>query len=427
MEISEFYSREDVQEELIRCAKDREVGVKFGDKGFGKRPDMLQFKGDVSEYVKQGATSFHLSEERWDSPLNLKTGMSKRQLDDLRAGWDLLLDVDCNHFEYSKIITKVLIEALKFHDINKVSLKFSGNKGFHIGIPFEAFPEKVHNLKIKLWFPDGPRIVAGYLKNMIKEPFLAKLMKDDVDTICSNVGKSVSDVIIEGVLDPFKVADVDTVLISSRHMFRAPYSVNEKSGLISVCLSVDEIDDFRREDASMGNVKKIVKFLDFEEQDASNLIIQAFDWDAKNKTKLFLDGGVPQKNVEYDIPKFALEEKYFPPCIVKALKGGLEDGRKRALFILINFLKNMGWDFKSIKTRLLEWNKTHPSHLRDNYIISQLTWHQKQSQIILPPNCDNSAYYKDLRICVPNNVCKRFKNPINYSLRRFKINKNQKS
>jgi len=426
MDIIDFYSRGDVQEELLRCAKDREVAVKYGEKGFGRRPDILQFKGDIIELVKQGATSFHLSEEKWDNPLNLKTGMVKRQLDDLRVGWDLVLDVDCNHFEYSMIMTKILIDALYFHDIGKASLKFSGNKGFHIGIPFEAFPTRVHNFQTKFLFPDGPRIIANYLKEMIKEPFLAKITeKDDIDTICSNIGKNADDVIADGVLDPFKVADVDTVLISSRHMFRAPYSINEKSGLVSVCLDVEKLNDFKREDSKIENVKEVMRFLDFEEgQNASNLIIQAFDWNSKSKTKLLFD--VPKKNVEYDIPKIAIEEKYFPPCIVKALEGGLEDGRKRILFILINFLRNMGWEFSDIKSRILEWNKTHPDQLKENYVTSQLSWHKKQKQSILPPNCGNAVYYKDLRICLPNNICERFKNPVNYSLRRFKINENQK-
>jgi len=421
MELIDFYSREDVQNELIRCAKDRELAVKFGDKGFGKRPDILQFKGDILELVKQGATSFHFSEEKWESPLNLKPGMTKKQLDDLRSGWDLVLDIDCNYFEYSRIMVKILIDALRFHDIHKIDLKFSGNKGFHIGVPFEAFPSKVHNLKTKLWFPDGPRIVASYLKDMIKEHFTAELLKEDIETVCRNVGKEINDVMENNVFDSFKVGDIDTVLISNRHMFRAPYSINEKSGLVSVCLKVEELDDFKREDAKPENVKEIRKFLDSEgKEDASQLIIQAFDWDSKSKTKIMLN--VPEENTDYELPKTAIEEKYFPPCVVKALEGGMEDGKKRTLFILTNFLRNMGWEFDAIKKRIVEWNNTHPDQLRENYIMSQLSWHRRQKQSILPPNCENSAYYKDLRICIPNNICQRFKNPVSYSLRRFRIN-----
>src|SRR3989338_4118927 len=97
------YKRRDIQEAMVAHAKDREVAVKFGEKGFGKRPDMLQYPNDVKELGKSGATSFHISEERWKNPLALQPGMSKRQLDDLRIGWDLLIDVDTKFFEIAKI------------------------------------------------------------------------------------------------------------------------------------------------------------------------------------------------------------------------------------------------------------------------------------------------------------------------------------
>ena len=38
--------------------------------------------------------------------------------------------------------------------------------------------------------------------------------------------------------------DIDTLLISSRHLYRAPYSFHEKSGLISVPIDQDKILEF---------------------------------------------------------------------------------------------------------------------------------------------------------------------------------------
>src|SRR3989344_797185 len=92
VEILKYYSRKDVQKKILESAKDREIGVKYGkDGGFGKRPDVLQFENDILELVKGGATSFHVSEERWKNPLLIETGMSKSQLDNIRKGWDLCL------------------------------------------------------------------------------------------------------------------------------------------------------------------------------------------------------------------------------------------------------------------------------------------------------------------------------------------------
>ena len=103
MDALEYYSRRDVQKAILESAKDREVAVKYSDKGFGKRPDTLQYESDVLELAKQGATSFHISEERWQDPLLLRTGMSIKELNNLRIAWDLILDIDTNYFGFAKI------------------------------------------------------------------------------------------------------------------------------------------------------------------------------------------------------------------------------------------------------------------------------------------------------------------------------------
>src|SRR3989344_9489001 len=111
-----YYSRKDIQQELLRLSKNREIAVNFSDKGFGKRPDILQYENDILELVKKGATSFHFSEEHWTNPLLLKPGMTKNELDKLRTGFDLILDID-GPFEYSQIAAYLVVEALKFHNI----------------------------------------------------------------------------------------------------------------------------------------------------------------------------------------------------------------------------------------------------------------------------------------------------------------------
>ena len=143
MNAKQYYSRKEVQKQIVKTAKNREVAILFGEYGFGKRPDILQYENDVAELAEQGATSFHLSEEHWGNPLAIETGMIKSKLDKIRVGWDLVLDIDAP-FEFSRITAKLLIEALQFHDVNNISLKFSGGKGFHIGVPFSSFPEKIH-------------------------------------------------------------------------------------------------------------------------------------------------------------------------------------------------------------------------------------------------------------------------------------------
>ena len=120
----EFYSRREIQERILEVAEDREVAPRYN-QGFGRRPDVIQFPADILEMAKKGATSFHISEERWHNPLQLKPGMQKRDLDENRKGWDLVLDIDTKFWDYAKWTAFYLVEALKFHDVKNIAVKFS--------------------------------------------------------------------------------------------------------------------------------------------------------------------------------------------------------------------------------------------------------------------------------------------------------------
>ena len=136
------YKKPEIQKAIVDSCKNREVATRFGE-GFGKRPDTLTYPNDVLELVKNGATSFHVSEELWKNPLNISTDMKKREVEQLRIGWDLIIDIDFEEWNSTKLIAHEIITALKKHNLSSISCKFSGNKGFHIGVPFEAFPKKV--------------------------------------------------------------------------------------------------------------------------------------------------------------------------------------------------------------------------------------------------------------------------------------------
>ncbi len=163
-----FYKRIEIQNALVEHAKHKEVGVRYGD-GFGKRPDILMYPRDILELALRGCTSFHVSEENWFNPLHISSDLKRKELDNLRKGWDLVLDIDCAILEYSKICAHLIIEFLKYCNVKDFSVKFSGNKGFHIAIPFQAFPQKIGNQHTKDLFPEAPRKIAFYIKENIKE------------------------------------------------------------------------------------------------------------------------------------------------------------------------------------------------------------------------------------------------------------------
>ncbi|VVB80932.1 Uncharacterised protein [uncultured archaeon] len=409
-----YYKRAEIQEALVQSADHKEVAVSYGGTGYGKRPDVLKYPKDVLEAVKQGATSFHCSEELWNNPLQVTTGAKPEDLNNLRIGWDLILDIDCPELEYSKIAADLIVQALQHHGIKNVSVKFSGNHGFHIGVPYEAFPETVNGKPIKDLFPDGPRKIAMYLQAMIKEPLAQRLLQDAPAKIAEKVKKTVSEIIKDGQLEPFSVLSIDTILIATRHLYRMPYSLNEKSGLVSVVIKPEEILSFDKKDAIP---EKVVPKLVYLEKavpgEAKKLIVNAFDYKTSQETPQELKELTEKK--EYEPITEAVPEQYFPPCI-QLITQGLKDGRKRALFILINFLTSAGWSYEMAEKYLTEWNKKNAEPLREVLVQGQLRYHKMMKKKVLPPNCDNKAYMADLGVCKPDNFCSKVKNPVNYAV-----------
>ncbi len=482
-----YYKREDVQKAMVEHAQNKELGVRYGD-GFGKRPDVLMYPQDVLELAKQGVTSFHVSEEVWENPLILNSDMNRREQDELRIGWDLVLDIDCPDWEISKLTTYLFIKALKENGIKEISCKFSGNKGFHIGVPFEVFPNEVVGKKTKDIFPEGPKKVAQYLLNTIttryvqvkdnkiffdndysfslselKEKFgeqqflinqcascqkeIKKIKEEVIEFICPKCEERVvadqeflkckkCNILMNkmeqtkslcpcgsneynSIFDPLSIIEVDTILISSRHLYRMPYSLHEKSGLASLPIIPKQVMDFEK---SMAHPDKIVvsgiKFLDRNvlKESARMLLVNALDFEVKIEEDRDFGKEVKFEELKIESP---INEEFFPPCIKKVLDSGLEDGKKRAIFILTNFLGKIGWNKKEIENYLLKWNKEKNSgNLRDNYIVSQMKSFTAGAK--LPPNCDNEAYYTGIGICLPDTLCKKIKNPVNYTIIRWK-------
>ena len=489
-----YYSRPDIQEIIFEFSKNREISPRYFE-GFGKRPDSLQFKGDVLSLAKKGATSFHCSEELWEDPLKIETGMSKTAADEIRIGWDLLIDIDCKWFDYSKLATKSIIESFRQHGIKNIGVKFSGNKGFHILIPWKAFPKKVNDIEIKNLFPELPRTLIAYIRNYSEKIMKEKLPEnfheqfkktgikkgikcikcgeiadsyEETELFCSfcktgEIKKIYSDeekifkcpeckremervsskkvyhcprCDITSKFDPkkdleikrndpkfreseeydlFDIMGLDLVLTSPRHLFRMPYSLHEKTALVSVVISPDEVDDFDMKKADPMKIEVRNFMPDSEEGEAKEFVMQALDWsktegrDKENQKK------ISGKYENFKSIKLEnLNDSQFPPTIKKILEG-VGDGRKRALFVLINFFRSIGFEKDELEKRIFEWNKKNEVPLKLGYITSQLSWSYNH-KIIPPPNFDKD-YYKGIG-AVPDSEEKNLKNPVNYVVRK---------
>ena len=260
-----YYSKPEVQKAIFEFSRDREVVPRYFE-GFGKRPDSLQYESDIFELVKKGATSFHCSEELWKDPLKVETGMTTKQLNELRKGWDLLVDIDSKYIDYSKISAQLLIKLLNFYGVKNIGVKFSGSKGFHMIIPWKSIPKEINGMKTSEMFPDWARIVVQFMTESIKKELIDKI------TDLSRPNKYIRDFQVSEEVMP------DLILVSPRHLFRMPYSLHEKTSMASIVLSEEELKNFQLTDASPLSVK-IKNFIpDSKEGEASRLFLEALDW-----------------------------------------------------------------------------------------------------------------------------------------------------
>ncbi len=402
--IIEHYSREDVLEEMMKFAKNREfVGVKK-DK-YLSRPSLVQFKSDIVQLAKLGATSFHCSVERWENVAALST---ETNYDNLRIGWDLLIDIDSRiGLEGAKIAASLVVKLLKSYGISCYGLKFSGSRGFHLLVPWEAFPKEVNYQSSAKLYPYIPNALASFICNEISDELLSKLVK-------TYTAKQLSSLIGFDNLDPFMLVEIERNW-GSRHLFRVPFSLNEKTWLVSIPL--ESVDSFTISDARIEKVKVRTTFLkEASEEEAKELLRDALNWWELRKREVKEKKKLAKKSIRLGVK---VDKEFFPPCIKNILRG-LSDGRKRSCFTLINFLRVMGYDWEEIEHELNEWNKRNARPLSQSFLNSQLNWN-KNRDFMLPANCDNDLFYKSIGICEPDETCKLIRNPVAYPFKKYGI------
>lgn len=365
-----------------------------------------------------------------------------------------------------------------FGNYYPILLHNSGGKGFHIIVPWKAFPKEINNQETKNLFPEIPRKIASYIRFEAEKILKQELPEDfykqfkDVNIKkgikCLNCNEIVQEYkqlhlvcrkcrrdeqkkvigeqefrcpdcrkpmeVIESKafyeckkcsqnslknphnfsssieVDLFELMGLDVVLVSPRHLFRAPYSLHEK-GLVSVVLTKEELNNFEPKLADPLRIRVRDFYPHAIENEARELLISALDWSKTHeKVKKEYRENTDFKAIQLDRKNIA-----HPPCIELLLKG-VADGKKRAVFILINYFRSLGFGLEEIEKLLEEWNKKNKPPLKQGYISSQLSWSEKQDKM-LPPNCDKE-HYKAIGVCSPDRLCEKIKNPVNYTIRR---------
>ncbi len=396
----------------------REVAGAFWDGTYDKRPNILQFSSDIAQMVRNGVTSFHLSVEHWSNPMSLIT--EKENYDKLRTGWDMIIDIDSKlGIDEAKMAAGIICGLLEKYGIKNYGIKFSGRRGFHICLPWNMFPKTVDYKSAAVMYPDLPRIVAGFIRKKTKNLLMQELIK-------SKGAKQLIGMLDEVPEDmsPYYFVEVEKDW-GNRHMFRAPFSLNEKTWMVSVPLSFNQMKNFSTESAKPENVLKKTGYEEFfkgEEDEATDLVTDAIDWYATIKKE---EIPVKKKIIAWE---GKIAEEYFPPCI-KTILAGISDGRKRSIFTLVNFLRMMNWGWADIEEKIYEWNEKNKPPLPRAIILGQLRW--SQGNLRNPANCppEGDLFYGDTGLCRPDNICKQgtgkivIKNPIVYP---FKIMKKTK-
>ncbi len=423
-DVIRWYSRPEIALAISQSAENKEVAVLLNKGGFGKRPQILQFPADVKEFARRGTTSFHISVENFSDPLKLSPETTEGQLTELREGWDLIIDIDCPWFEYSKKTAQLIIEYLKSKDVTSIGIKFSGNKGWHINVPQETFPEKILRGKYTVHknFPILLERLLINLKSELNEYLNTSnqgYYEQDLNALLKKTKKTRKEITVNNKIDYLKLMDIDLAMASPRHLIRSPYSLHEKSGLASIVIEPTELENFEKDSAKPENIKEIKTF--FKRNQAK-----------PNEAKQ-LFAGISLEELQENTQKFArsyeqikvkLNKELFPPCM-KRITNGLEDGRKRALFALINFYKNFDMNWEELENKIFEWNNKNSPPLKKGYIKSQLIWHKRQRKNVPPPNC--KEHYIGIGVCFPDSTCKRIKNPLSYVTLKVKKPKKRKS
>ncbi len=418
--IKKYYRRSDVEQEIVNIAEHREIAPTH-DWGYGSRPDTINFPGDFRSFVDNGAISFHGSVEKWRNPLLIDEVDSE----DLRTGWDLVIDIDCDEdgedLAMSKATVNAVIKKFESLGVRNYSIKFSGNRGFHIGVRAEAFPEKIRGKHFSQWYPELPQAIVGFLRDELEEELVEVIsnlrpeLKSEIieiEKLEMGGGGDWSELEIDVSNLPYKISDIENDW-GNRHLFRLPYSVHDGSGLVSVPLKKSELWDFRKEDAAIDNIEVKNSFLEeYEKDEAEKLVDKALSWWDSNKS----DSQKKKRSEdrEFTRPDEALPEDTFPPTIHNILDG-LEDGRKRALFVLVTFLQQVGYDMDAVEQAVHAWNGRNDEPLRDRYVDSQLSWHRRQDEPLMPPNWDENSVYHAIGVYEEDPLTRNTNNPVSYA------------
>lgn len=229
----------------------------------------------------------------------------------------LYIDLDINDLEkdYDKLRKDVLLLIRKLKTVfhlqdDNIQIFFSGSKGYHLIIPYQVFgiqPSRDLNDKYKL--------IATELKSY-------------------TITKS-----------------IDTRIYDSKRLFREPNTINTKTGLYKVYMTLDQVRNYTYEEliqraSSKQDIGEVNIEYNIKSDEAFNRMIN----ELKERQK---------KTINHKVARQMLQNKELLPCVKYILQNGAQKGgRNNTAMALASALFQRNEDKEYVEEIMDTWNKT---------------------------------------------------------------------
>lgn len=229
----------------------------------------------------------------------------------------LYIDLDINDLEkdYDKLRKDVLLLIRKLKTVfhlqeDNIQIFFSGSKGYHIIIPYEVFgiePSKDLNDRYKL--------IVTELKSY-------------------TITKS-----------------IDTRIYDSKRLFREPNTINTKTGLYKVYMTIDQVRDFSYDDLiNRARTPQATVEPNKEYNPKADEALNAMVSELKERQK---------KTINHKVARQMLQNKELLPCVKYILQNGAQKGgRNNTAMALASALFQRNEDRAYVEQIMDTWNRT---------------------------------------------------------------------
>jgi hypothetical protein len=229
----------------------------------------------------------------------------------------LYIDLDINDLEkdYDKLRKDVLLLIRKLRTVfhlqeDNIQIFFSGSKGYHIIIPYEVFgiePSKDLNDRYKL--------IVTELKSY-------------------TITKS-----------------IDTRIYDSKRLFREPNTINTKTGLYKVYMTIDQVRDFSYDDLiDRARTPQATVEPNKEYNPKADEALNAMVNELKERQK---------KTINHKVARQMLQNKELLPCVKYILQNGAQKGgRNNTAMALASALFQRNEDRAYVEQIMDTWNRT---------------------------------------------------------------------